>query len=76
MPLIALDPRLCPAALVSNVLALPEVCPDQGKLPFSLLIEPVLERDFSSIFANHRQAEPNLSSQPRFLPSPTMIENP
>ena len=76
MPLIALDPRLCPAALVSNVLTLPEVCPDQGKSPFSLLIEPVSERDTSSIFMNHRQAEPNLSSHPRFLPFPTTIENP
>ena len=75
MSLIALDLRPGPASSVPNVLCLPEDCPNHGKPLFPAVIEPVLERYFSSFFMSHRRKEPNLSSQRRFLPSPTMIEN-
>jgi hypothetical protein len=76
MLLIVHDLRYCPASSVPNVLYLPEACPNHGKSPFSWVIEPVFDRNFSTIFMTHRRKEPNLSSQPRLLPSPTMIENP
>jgi hypothetical protein len=76
MPLIALDLRSDPASSVPNVLYLPEACPNHGKSRFSWVIEPVLDPNFSTLFMKHRRKEPNQSSQPRFLSSPTMIENP
>jgi hypothetical protein len=75
MSLIALDLRPGPASSVPNVLCLPEACPDHGKPLFPPVIEPVLERYFSSFFMSHHRLQQNPSSQRRFLPSPTMIEN-
>jgi hypothetical protein len=76
MPLIALELRRSPASFARNTQCRPEVCPDHEKLLFSRLIDPILERYFYSFFMNHHQMQPNLSSEPRFLPSPTTIENP
>lgn len=76
MPLTALDVRPGPASSVPNVPYLPEACPNHEKSPFSWVIDPVLEHNFSVLFMKHRRKEPNRSSQPRFLSSPAMIENP
>lgn len=76
MPLIAHEYRCGPALFECNVLCLPKVCPDDEKPPFSPAMEQILECNFLMIFMPHRQAEPNLSCQPRFLPSTAKIENP
>ncbi len=76
MHLIALELRCSPVSFASSVLCLPEACPNHGKSHSSRVIDPVLKRNFPTIFMTHRQAVPNLSFQPRFLSSPTMIGNP
>jgi hypothetical protein len=76
MPLTALDLRPGPASSVPNVLCLPEACPNHGKSRFSRSIKTVLEPNSSTLFMKHRRAELNRSFQPRFLSSPTVIENP
>ncbi len=76
MHLIALELRCRPVSFASSVLCLPEACPNHGKSHSSQVIDPVLKHNFPTIFMTNRRAVQNLSSQPRFLSSPTTIGNP